>query len=426
MKFNWDKNYLKISFYVVLTLVCAYILFKVVDSAAFILTNADVIISEASNALGYVVSVFSVLITAFVIAYILDPLVDFFQTLYEKYFKDKPNAFFSRISRIKFIKKRTSKNKPSFKKRTAGTSLTYLMFALIISLLILFLVSKIGGKSGSGFSQGIMEVVNSMLNELSDFYTNAQLTLEEWGATQYLSDAITGFVNGATGFVKSFSKDIIGTITSTGSSIIGFLMSLVVAFYFLKDKHAILYRMNDIMETFLSSKWLRRIRNIGGDIHAVFSGYIRGQLTDAIIMGTLLSIGLSLVGIDLAVIIGIFSGFANLIPYFGALVGFLLSVLIALLAGDVTKAIFAGLVVIILQQIDGVFIVPKVVGEKVELSPVLVLLSLSVFGSVFGIVGMIFAVPVCAIIKIFLVRFTRRYKRNKLEKAREARFNEQL
>jgi predicted PurR-regulated permease PerM len=130
------------------------------------------------------------------------------------------------------------------------------------------------------------------------------------------------------------------------------------------------------------------------------------------------------VGVNFAVLIGMFSGLANLIPYFGAFVGFILSVFVALLSGDVTQAVYAGIIVIVLQQIDGIFIQPKIVGEKVELSPVLVLLSLSVFGSMFGLPGMIFAVPLCAIFKIFLTRFMTRYKKSKLEKERELKFNQ--
>ena len=121
-------------------------------------------------------------------------------------------------------------------------------------------------------------------------------------------------------------------------------------------------------------------------------------------MAILISVSFSIVGIDYAVIIGLISGFSNLIPYIGAVVAFILSVSVGLLSGEPIMALYAAIIVLVLQQIDSVFIVPKVVGKSVDLHPVLVLLALSVFGTLFGIVGMIFAVPITAIIKLFLVR----------------------
>ena len=94
---------------------------------------------------------------------------------------------------------------------------------------------------------------------------------------------------------------------------------------------------------------------------------------------------------------------------------FFLAVSVALLGGSPIKAMYAAIVILLLQQLDSAVIVPKIVGNKVELHPVLVILSLSVFGSIFGIWGMVFAVPVTAIIKIILYRIYRKQK-NRLSK----------
>ena len=151
------------------------------------------------------------------------------------------------------------------------------------------------------------------------------------------------------------------------------------------------------------------------EANRIFSGYIGGQLTDAIVMATLISLAFLIIGIDYPFIIGVISGFSNLIPYVGAIVAFFLAVSVALLGGSPIKAMYAAIVILLLQQLDSAVIVPKIVGNKVELHPVLVILSLSVFGSIFGIWGMVFAVPVTAIIKIILYRIYRKQK-NRLSK----------
>lgn len=141
------------------------------------------------------------------------------------------------------------------------------------------------------------------------------------------------------------------------------------------------------------------------DIHGVFFGYIRGQLTDAFIMSLLISSFFVIFRIKFAVLIGVISGFSNIIPYFGAITGFCLAVFSALLSGEPIKAVYAAVIMVGLQQIDSVFIVPKIVGEKVELSPPAVIVALAVGGKLFGILGMIFAVPFCGILKIILKNY---------------------
>ena len=411
MKFKIDMQYFKIAVYAVLSLTAAYALFKLVDSAAFILTNAGQIAKSVGGAIGWLGGVFSVAIIAFVIAYVLDPLVEYFERKYE-------NVTMGRqLPKIKFIIGRRKKERPreSLKHRTAGTVLTYALLALIIAAIVIFIVLRVGSSSND-FAASITNMVSATVTSLTDFTTNARLTVKNWGAESYLTPMIDSVVGNINSTLQNWAGDIINKLTSIGGILLNLLMAFVVAFYFLRDKQMIAEKAKDYIKTFFTEKWRRRILNLAGDLHAVFSGYIRGQLIDASIMGCLISLGLSIVGLDLAVLIGIFAGLCNLIPYFGAIVGFLLAVGVALLSGNVTQAVMAGIIVIVLQQIDGIFINPRVVGRKVELTPPEVLLSLSIAGALFGLWGMVFAVPVCALLKIIIARFT---ERRKLEKMAE-------
>ncbi|MGL4797833.1 MAG: AI-2E family transporter, partial [Cellulosilyticaceae bacterium] len=134
-------------------------------------------------------------------------------------------------------------------------------------------------------------------------------------------------------------------------------------------------------------------------------GYIRGQLIDAVIMGTLISIALTCIGIDFAIIIGIISGIFNLIPYFGPVVGFVLAGFIGFIGGEPQKGIYAVLAVVALQQLDGWVIVPHIMGETVKLHPIVVLLAIVIGGQLWGLVGFLLAVPVVGFIRLLIIRY---------------------
>ena len=155
---------------------------------------------------------------------------------------------------------------------------------------------------------------------------------------------------------------------------------------------------------FLGQRRTGKIAGFFTEVYQVVIGYLCGQLLDAAIMGALFAVTFWFIGIPYGVIIGIFSGFSNLIPYFGAAVAFLLAVLSGLFSTDPMRAVYAAIVILLLQQLDSAVIVPRVVGSRVELHPVLVLLSLAVFGGFFGFWGLLFAVPLGALLKNFFFR----------------------
>ena len=119
-------------------------------------------------------------------------------------------------------------------------------------------------------------------------------------------------------------------------------------------------------------------------------------------MSVLFSAAFLIVRLPHGILLGLISGFSNIIPYFGAVTAFLLAVMAGLFSGTPIKAVYASVFILLLQQIDSLYIVPKVVGKRLELHPVLVLLSLAVFGRMFGFWGLLFAVPLGALCKKLL------------------------
>lgn len=385
MKLPWDRNYFKICFYAVFAFLLGYILKIGIDAVVYTIANMDDVYAGATQGFFKIISVFSALIWGFVIFYILDPVVGFFQTLVDRVFNRKNNRL-----------------------RREGTIITYLIIMAIIALIVTLMVLRLTKVGGGSLAESVRLQINAFSEDINALYIRLEGYLIELGVYSYIKVYINEITKWISSFILNFSNRAVNAVTVVGSSVVNILLSIVIAFYFLKDKYFIKNKIFKISNSILSKKQLQRFFVVTQDIDSVFSGYIRGQLTDALIMAVLIGLGLSIIRVRFSVVIGIISGFSNIIPYFGALMGFVLAVGTALLSGEPMKALYAGIMLLVLQQIDSAVIVPKVVGESVELSPVMVIVALAVAGKLFGIWGMVFAVPVVAVIKIFATRIYNR------------------
>jgi len=383
MKLPWDRNYIKISFHIVVT---ALILCTVVMAMA----NLSQVLNTISAITKGTVTLILPLIIAIVIAFLFNPGVDFFQKKFGK-----------------------SGKKESFKNRKIGTITVYLIFFLSFFLIVSLSVGKINVTDMAQLANEINLYVRGINNLLLQLQERISYMGIFSGINGIINEIIIRLTQMAVGILRKTAQGF----TSIGGVLLNVLLGFVVAFYLLLEKDRLIYRLKEIIKSIFPLKTCRNIFSFFRDVNMVFSGYVVGQLTDAVIMAVLITGALWAVGINYAVLIGVVSGFSNLIPYIGAVVAFVLAVLVALLGGTPAKALYAAIIIIILQQIDGMIIVPRVVGKKVKLHPILVLLALSVFGNLFGLWGMLIAVPVTALIKIFFDRFisstsTKNLKRN--------------
>jgi predicted PurR-regulated permease PerM len=407
MKWLWNRKYALIALYSVSAFVVAYVLKLALDGAAYFLTVIPEFFNNLRTFLGWLTGLFSPLIFALIFAYIFDPVAEFFQNQYDSFLAERIKSL-----RPKWLKQHKKESK--FKNRTAGAALTYLVVFAIITIFITWLARRF--KFQDNYIEGLSRIADASRIRFSESYATFQVRLEELGLLSYVEEYLAQIINGIASLLENITRGILSSISSAGDKIIMVLMGLILAFYMLSGKARMIYAIKDFSKLFVSRPWMRRIGSVLTDVHHIFSGYIRGQLTDAGIMAALISLLLSIIGVDFAVIIGIFTGFSNMIPYFGAFLGFIAAVIVALLSGEPIKALYAAIGLIVLQQVDAMFINPKVVGSSVELSPMAVILALSVAGSLFGVLGMILAIPVCAIAKLFLLRYIEYRKERLLER----------
>jgi len=146
-----------------------------------------------------------------------------------------------------------------------------------------------------------------------------------------------------------------------------------------------------------------KVREIALKIDHYVSSFVRGQLTVGVILSALYALGLGIVGLDLWFLLAVISGFGNIIPYFGFIVGVTLSSVIAIFSGEGFSGVAqVWLVFIIVQVLEGTLITPRIIGDKVGLSPLVIILAIVAGGQIFGFLGIILAVPLAAALRVIL------------------------
>jgi predicted PurR-regulated permease PerM len=180
----------------------------------------------------------------------------------------------------------------------------------------------------------------------------------------------------------------------------------VFALYLLIDFDTIVAKVGDL----IPRRWHRVVAGVAREVHKTLGSYIRGQVTANIVLGALYATGLRLVGIRLAVPIGVLTGMLAFVPYLGFSLGLLLAVAMALLDWQGIGTLF-GVVTVMgcVQLLDGLVITPRIVGRSVGLAPLEVLLTMMAAASLFGFFGVLLAVPLGAVIKILVRRLVRAY-----------------
>jgi predicted PurR-regulated permease PerM len=179
------------------------------------------------------------------------------------------------------------------------------------------------------------------------------------------------------------------------------LVTPIVSFYLLRDWDIIVMKVDG----WLPREFAPIIRKIVADIDRTIAGFVRGQGTVCLLLAIFYGLGLTLIGLDFGLILGITTGLISFVPYFGMLIGMISTLVIAISQyGDILPVVLVLIVFGIGQLIESMFLTPKLVGEKVGLHAVWVIFSLMAGGATFGFTGLLLAVPVAATIGV-LVRF---------------------
>ena len=377
MKINYDKKLLTYSIYVIFTVISIFI-------AINLMSNIGLIFKTSLSLLTSFFSLIKPLLIALVISYLLYPITKYL----EKVFKD---------NKLYKIKKESNR-------RILSIVLSYVLLIGLIFSLICGIYFMIGGQLSKNTTiANILSDINSYINSAS-FSSNTlpqaikSLNIPLLNTLEpYIVDIITSIQN----YLITNIGNMTASIMSIGSSIASFLIAIVLSIYLLKDSEYFIGLWNKLYYlVFRKTKAGIYTKKIFLIIHDVFSKFIRGQLLEAVFVGILSSIALTIVGIDYAIVIGVIAGICNMIPYVGPIVGTVLAAIMGLLSGRPIKIIYAIIAMLIVQQIDNNLLAPKIVGESVGLHAVFTMLAIIIGGNAFGLIGMLIAVPLAASFRI--------------------------
>ena len=357
----YNKEYSLKSIYVVKTALMIFVLGWVVYYLG----------GKLGGAVSFVSAVFKPLVLGLVFTYLFSPLV---RILEKKLFGS--------------MKNRTGR-------RAAAVILTFTIIIAVFGFvfgIIAFTVSK----SLTSFNPA---QIKDYIVLLSDQFARFWTTIEKQLASMNINLGSVG--------------DMLGRIFNgvrSGASTL--LFAFIFAAYFLLDERIFAY-WGGVLDTFTSEKTRAKLHQFAEDADRVFSGYIRGQAMDACLVGVLVSIALLIAGVPYAVVIGILTGIGNLVPYVGPVVGFGSLIIVCLAESSLSDLLIGAIILVAVMFIDGNVINPRMLSSKVEVHPVLVIVALLAGGKIGGVVGMLVAVPVAALLKLQFEKFVEIRKNSK-------------
>ena len=271
----------------------------------------------------------------------------------------------------------------------------YLTFAAIVALLLWIVLPEL-----ANCLRMLLSEVPGALNTAATWLMGTELFSDSQWLEDLLADinwrdtiarAAQVLINGIGGTVNLAAN----VLTRVFSSVVNLVLGLIFATYLLIDRDRLRSQLERLARQYLRERWTQQIRYLLSVLNSSFHSYIVGQCTEAIILGTLCALGMALFGFPYAVMIGAVVGAMALIPIAGAYVGGAVGFLLILTVSPLRALLFV-VYLIILQQLEGNLIYPRVVGGSIGLPGLWVLAAVTVGGGVSGITGMLLGVPVTA------------------------------
>lgn len=283
--------------------------------------------------------------------------------------------------------------------RKHSRGLSILTVYLIILLILFILVNVI--------MPPIIESITDLVSHLPGYYNSITKTLNNLPEDSFwIKINAKEIVNNISKIdfakylnVENITQYVKGVI-SVASGIFDIFVTLVVSIYLLRDREKMVSFLKKATSSIFKQETYERISIYFEKTNRIFFNFISGQLLDAVIVGVITTVAMLIMKVQYAALLGFIIGLFNMIPFFGAIIAVVVAIFITICTGGIGKAIWMAIVIIILQQIDANIINPKIIGDRLKISPVLVIFSVTFIGAYFGVLGMFLAVPIVAILKL--------------------------
>ena len=379
-----DNAFIRRSFFILFNAILLYIL-------SFTIKNFGNISAAVLNGLHTLIDAFWPLVIGLILAYLLNPLVSFID-----------DKLIGKLGKLPDDPIKADKRKNI--RHLISVIITYLIVvAAVIAIIYGFAVMIIG--------KVVFTDLSSMIQDLMSGIIQYEETFRNWIANNIpaglVSEKFTEFTNYMLNWLSEniSATSVIQFFTNIGGNVVNVVIGIIISIYLMKDKNLFLSLWRKFLHLTLPQRGNAVLTETLNEINGVLSKFIRGALLDALFVAILSSVGLSIMGLEAAVFIGVFAGIANVIPYFGPVLGMIPAFLMGFFTEGFWSGALAVIILLVVQQIDSNIIYPKIVGTSTGLHPLMVLLAVSVFGYFGGILGMLIAVPIAGIIQVFVLKW---------------------
>jgi predicted PurR-regulated permease PerM len=336
-------------------LLISFILFKLVN-------NTEILV----GAFKYVVSILSYIIWGFGIAYMLNPLMVYLE------------------ARLKL-------------QRISSMLAVYTLFLGCIVFFITIITPIIINNVGD-LLDNLPRYLMISRAWIDDKIMRSDL-VSEYNLKPFVDQNINNLNQQVTQLLKVFLDKLISNAISLTSTLLKFVFGIAISIYMLKDKELFLRSIKRALYAFFNKSSADWLTDFGSKVNVMFSRFLLGKALDSFIIGVICYLGLLWIQIPYALLISVIVTVTNMIPYFGPFIGAVPSLLIVLFHSPI-KAVWFSIFFFVLQQFDGWILVPRILGNKVGLSPFWIIVAILVGGGTFGVIGMVIGVPVVAVVKV--------------------------
>lgn len=377
----WNKNYALVVFY-------ALVLALLYHLGVRILDHFPELGAHLQNLFPWASQVISPLLLGFAIAYLLSPICHFFERILSK------NALLS-------------------KKQSLCQNISILMTFLLLILGVVFLGSLLLSTLTKSIQvlrfEDLFQGIEDFASMIEKFYSDLYVRLGNLPiGGEDAKEAVQLLLQKAVVFFQNMGNSVFSSLGSLAGALSTLVFGIIFSLYFLADGQKILSYWARIFRLLFGERRLEKLRRFFIDADRVFAGYLRGQIIDGTIMAVLVSVSLSVLQVRYAVVIGVLTGFGNLIPYVGPFIAYGLTTLVCLVYGDFTKLLPALIALFVIQTVDGNVINPRLLSQNIDVHPLLVIIALIIGGSLGGFLGIFLAAPVASLIKLELDKFMER------------------
>lgn len=290
--------------------------------------------------------------------------------------------------------------------RTGAVVIVFTLMSLIVLLAILLLLPMLERQIGN------------LITQLPSYLAWFQETALPWIAARLgidsptlQGDELIAMLTEHWQSAGGVAANVLATVSQSGMAVVAWVLNLVlipvVAFYLLRDWDVLIERIREMVPVHNEPT----VSKLARESDAVLGAFLRGQMLVMLTLAAIYSIGLSLIGLDLALLIGIIAGLISFVPYLGAIVGFGAAAIASLVQIGEMWHLFAVMIVFgVGQTVEGFVLQPLLIGDRIGLHPVAVIFAVMAGGQLFGFIGVLLALPVAAVLVVLLRHFYRRYQ----------------